>query len=298
MLRVLKDSTDTVISYPRLIADGFIATGLPVSCTAKRVTPTSADTSFQSATVDSLSTTVQGTQQIGAESITLAGSVSIIAGRKYQIVDASHGRTTIVEATNTGSSTTLYLREPLEEHISNGSTVKGLACTIALTAAQTAIVGAGFIYFRATVDGIVREWDEAIRIVSRITSVQLTPIELTQAYPIVRSIASSTDLTLEESIRASWNHLIVPLLSAKQILDEDILTDDILVPLHAAATALHLARQWASAPSEFVKRLEDNYELIKQTTFDRIDLLTAPQDEIAPIPQPEDQSPRFLRLVR
>jgi len=298
MLRVLKDSTDTIITYPRLSADGLVTTGLPVSATCKRVAPASSDTSYQSATIDSLSTTVQGAISAGLDSITLAGAVAIVKGRRYLITDATHGRTFVVTATNSGTVSTMYIAEPLEEHISNGSTVKGMAVTIALTAAQTATIGQGFCYFRATVDGVVREWDEPFRVVNRITSIILTPTELTQSYPIIRTINSSTDLSLEEVISATWFHVMVPSLSARGVLDEDVLTDDVLMPMHAAACVMHMAEQWPAAPREFVDRMRENFERVKQTTWDRIDLLTAPQDETAPIPQPGEQGPRFMRITR
>jgi hypothetical protein len=301
MQRVLVDSTASILSYPRLAVDGIIATGVPSSATARRVPPQAADasTAYVAATVDSLSTTVQGAQSEGADSVTLAGAVTLVAGRRYLITDANHGKTVVVTATNSGSSSTMYLQEPLPYAVANGSTVRGIAVTVALTAAQTADPGAGYVLFRATVDGTVREWDEPFRVVRRITSIALTTTELTQSYPVIRQIASSTDLTLEEAIQASWRMVMVPALSARGVLDEDILTDDVLVPMHATATVLHLARQWPAAPSEFVDRLAASYEQIKQTTWDRIDLITRSQDDVTPdLPTPGSQGPRYMGLTR
>ena len=93
MQRVLLNSTDSITSYPRIAVDGVVSSGFPASATALRVGPGNKDTSYQAATIDSLSTTVQGTQAIGAESLTLAGAVTIVAGRKYLVTDATHGRT-------------------------------------------------------------------------------------------------------------------------------------------------------------------------------------------------------------
>jgi len=301
MQRVLVGSTDTILSYPRLTADGIVTTGVPSSATARRVTPQvpDASTAYVAATVDSLSTTTQGAHSEGGDSVTLAGAVTIVAGRRYLITDASHGKAIVVVASRGGSLSEMWLQEPLPCDIANGSTVKGIAVTVALDATQTAEPGAGYVLFRATVDGVVREWDEPLRVVRRITSVALTPTELTQSYPTIRQIASSSDLTLEEAIQASWRMVMVPALAARGILDEDVLTDDVLVPMHAAATLLHLARQWPAAPTEFVDRLAASYEQIKQTTWDRIDLLTAPQDVLTPdVPTPGSQGPRFMRITR
>lgn len=301
MLRVLVGSTESILSYPRLVADGLVSTGVPSSATARRVPSQSPDPvgTYVAATVDPLSTTTQGATQEGADSISLGSSATFVEGRRYLIVDANHGKRIVVQSSRSGSSSTLWLQEPLPTSIANGSTVSGIAVTVALTAAQTDDPGSGYVLFRATVDGVVREWDEPFRIVRRITSVALTPTELTQSYPVVRQIASSSDLTLEEAIQASWRMVMVPALAARGVLDEDVLTDDVLVPMHAAATVLHLARQWPAAPTEFVDRLAASYEQIKQTTWDRIDLITRPQDEETPdVPTPGSQGPRFMRLTR
>lgn len=300
MQRVLVGSTETIVSYPRLTADGIIATGVPSSATARRVAPQAPDaaTAYVAATVDSLSTTTQGATSEGADSIALAGSVTTIAGRRYLITDANHGKGFTVTSSRSSTGSTLWVQEPLPASIANGSTVKGIAVTVALDAAQTTEPGAGTVLFRATVDGVVREWDEVFRVVRRITSVALTTTELTQSYPVVRQIASSSDLTLEEAIQAAWRMRMVPALAARGILDEDVLTDDVLVPMHAAATVLHLASQWPSAPSEFVDRMATSYEQIKQTTWDRIDLITRSQDETPDLPTPGSQGPRFMRLTR
>jgi hypothetical protein len=93
--------------------------------------------------------------------------------------------------------------------------------------------------------------------------------------------------------------VMVPALAARGILDENVVTDDVLVPMHAAATVVHLARQWPAAPSDFVERLIASYEQIKQTTYDRIDLITRSQDEVTPdLPTPGSQGPRYMGLSR
>ena len=301
MLRVLLNSTETITTYPRLAADGVLTSHVATSATARRVGPSYADpvTGYVAATVDPLSATTQGAHQEGDDSITVSVAQNWVAGRRYLITDATAGREIVVTATKTGLSTELWLAEPLICDIGNNSTIKGIAITVALATTQTSQVGAGYVLFRATIDGVVREWDEPFRVVRRITSIRLAPTELTQAYPVVRKLASATDTTLEEAINASWRHVIVPSLAARGILDEDILTDDVVAPMHAAATVLHLARQWPQASQEYVARLEAAYEQIKQTTWDRIDLATAPQDTDTPdIPTPGAQGPRYMGLTR
>lgn len=300
-LRVLLNSTETITTYPRLHADGTLTSHVATAATARRIGPGASDDvgTYVAATIDPISTTTQGAHQEGDNSITVAQAQSWVAGRRYLVTDATAGREIVVEATRSGSSTELWIAEPLICDIGNGSTVKGVAITVALTAAQTALVGAGYVLFHATVDGVTREWEEPFRVVRRITSIALTPTSLTQAYPIVRKLASATDTTLEEAINAAWHHLVVPALAARGVLDENIMADDVVEPMHGAATVLHLARQWPQASSEYVQRLEQAYEQTKATTWDRIDFLTAPQDAVTPdAPTPGSQGPRYVGITR
>lgn len=301
VLRVLLGSTETITSYPRLHANGTLTSHVATSATARRVTPTNPDAegAYTSATVDALSTTTQGAHQEGSDSITLQSAQTIVAGRRYLITDSTHGREIVVVATRGGSLTEMWLAEPLPCNVANGSTVRGVAITIALGALQTASVGAGYVLFRALIDGVTREWEEPFRVVRRLTSIALTPTGLTQTYPVVRKLASATDTTLEEAINAAWEMIVSPALAARGVLDEDVMTDDVVLPMHAAAVVLHLARQWPQASTEYVQRLETSFEQTRATTWDRIDFLTANQEESTPeVPTPGSQEPRFLRVSR
>jgi hypothetical protein len=301
MLRVLLNSTETVMSYPRLAANAVLTSHVATSASARRIGPGGSDVvgTYVAATIDPLSTTTQGAHQEGDDSITVASAQTWIAGRRYLITNATRGKEIVVVASKSGTSTELWLAEPLICDVGNGSTVKGIAITVALTSTQTNQSGAGYVLFRATIDGVVREWEEPFRVVRRITSIALTPTHLTQAYPVVRKLASATDTTLEEAINAAWHHLVVPALAARGVLDEDVMTDDVVEPMHAAATVLHLARQWPQASAEYVARLEATYEQSKATTWDRIDFLTAPQDAVTPdAPNPGTQGPRYVGITR
>lgn len=300
MQRILLGTTQSVVSYPRVLRDDVMRlSGVPTSATARRVGQVSRDpeTAYVAATIDSLSTTTQGAHQEGDESITLNTAVAIVAGRRYLITDAVHGRSLVVEATRTGTSTELWLAEPLLARVANNSTVQGLEVSVALTAAQTSEPGPGYVLFRATVDGILTEWDEAFRVVRRITSIALTTTTLQHLYPVVRRLASSTDTTLEESIGAAWQAMISPWLAAIGILDEDVITDDVLIPVHAAAVVLHLARQWPAADVAYVERLEASYEQSKATTKDRVDLAIRSQLEATPDPPSPNNEPKQKIMV-
>ena len=301
MHRILLGTTQSIVSYPRVTRNGLIRpSGVPTSATARRVTPLVPDeaTAYVAATIDAVATTVQGAHSEGDESIALGSAATLVAGQRYLFIDANHGRYVVVEATNSGSTSTMWLAEPLVCDIAANSLVKGIAVSVALTAAQTAEPGSGYVLFRATVDGLTTEWDEAFRVVRRMTSIALTVTQLTHLYPVARKLSSSADTTLEESIGAAWTASIQPWLAATGILDEDVLTDDVLVPVHAAAVVLHLARQWPQAQQDYVDRLQANYEQAKETTKARIDLAIRGQDESPAVPVPGAEPRIYMSLTR
>jgi hypothetical protein len=305
MQKFIVGQNSNLITYPRLGNghDSVIVSNYPAtSVTALNKSPIEADAQDSYARVvtpDTLSTTVQGTHQIGSNHISLAGNVALVDGRQYLVVDNSHGTRFVVTCTKGGTGNTLYLAEPLPYDVQANSTVQGIAISVALPSAQLAQAGLGTLYIRGTVNGVVKEWSETYRVVYRITSIALTPTMLSQDYPIIRQISSNTDFSLEEAIQASWRNIVVPVLSAKGILDEEVLTDDVIVPFHEISTVLHFARNWPSAPQDWLRNLEENYERVKSTMFDRIDFLVqSAREETPSTPDIGTQQRRQMKAVR
>jgi hypothetical protein len=290
MKRVLLGSTESIASYPKMNAGGLVL-GVPSSATALRVTEANRDTVYQNATIDSLSATVIQYQEADTDAIMLSSSVTIVKGNRYLVTDALTGARFEVIAAKSGSSNVLQTEEPLPCEINAGSTVNGLAVSIALTTAMTEKPCSGYVLFRATVDGIVREWDESFRVVRRITGIALSSSMIPRFYPVVRQIVPADDHNFEESITAAWDLEVVPLLSVKGILDEDIITDDVIVPLHAAATIRHLLTNHLAAPPDFVARFEQHYEQIKNNFIARVDLSIRDQEQSIPeVPAPNQET--------
>lgn len=300
MQRIQKDTTPTIYGVPRL-APGELKTFLAASVTARRVPPNSAgvDTAFQAATVDSLSTTVYGAHSEGSNFITLASSSTLVAGRRYLITDNVSGLEFEVEAVNSGSTTIMQLAEPLNCDVSHNSTVKGITVSIALTSTQTAEIGDGYVIFRAVINSVNTDFIVNFRVVRRVTNIILTPTKLTKIYPSIREMVSATDLSYDELITTAWENEVVPVLAAKGILDEDVFTDDVLVPLHAAACFKHACEIWPANSNEFVERAKIKFEQIKQTTFDRIDFATRTQELETPEQVvPGQEKTLYIRMTR
>lgn len=278
--RILRASTQTLVSYPRL-HPAEVLLGQPSAATVKLQTPAVQETTYSAAVADSLSTTTQGAHQEGDDHITLSASVALIAGRRYLIQLAS-GRFIEVEALEGGTQNTLWIVEPLPCDIANGSAVLGFAVTKALSAAQTDQVGDALALFRATVNGSTYEWSESFRVVNKITSPRLTPTRLTHAYPIMSSLRDTNDIDYEAVIDAAWDHRVVPLLAARKILDEDVISDEALVPLHALACVLHVVEADPRFSTDFIQRLREQYDKTMDTTFSRIDFAVRDQTDLTP----------------
>ena len=278
--RIQRASTQTLVSYPRLHPDNVLL-GQPSAATVKLQTPAVQETTYSAAVADALSTTTQGAHQEGDDHITLASSVALVAGRRY-LIELANGRYIEVQALEGGTQNTLWTAEPLPCDIANGSAVRGFAVTKALTAAQTDQPGDALALFRATVNGGTYEWSESFRIVNKVTSPRLTPTRLTHAYPIMSSLRDTNDIDYEAVIDAAWDHRIVPLLAARKILDEDVISDEALVPLHALACVLHIVEPDPRFSADFIARMREAYDKTVDTTFSRIDFAVRAQTDLTP----------------
>lgn len=294
--RIMRASTQTLVSYPRL-HPAEVVLGQPSAVTVNLQTPAVQDTTYSAAVADALSTTTQGAHQEGADNITLAASVAIVAGRRY-LIQLVEGRNIEVEALKGGTTNTLYTAEPLPCAIANGSAVKGFAVTKALSAAQTDQVGDALALWRATVNGTAYEWSESFRIVNKVTAPRLTPTRLTHAYPLMSSLRDTNDIDYEAIIDAAWDHRVVPLLAAKKILDEDVISDEALVPLHALACVLHIVEPDPRFSTDFIGRLREQYDTMIETTFARVDFAVRDQTDLTP--RSAGAEPRWgvMRAVR
>lgn len=286
-------SSPTIWTHPRVrFGVGGVTGGLT---TAGAV----ASVSIGGTEVPSADLTDQDTSQ--AEELTAAASegdttITVSAGlsceRGDQLTLDDDGDMTHVEVRAKPSSTTITLAEPLPRDIANGAGVYLTRLGVTLASGWVAEDYAGqtgIAIFEATLSDASPEarkvrWEESFRIVRRVTTIALTPSLLTKLYPSVRGLRSTSDVDYEEAIEASWLAVIEPMLAAKGILHEDIITDDVIVPVHALATVLHLARQARSVEPDYVARMAEHYEQTKATLFQRIDLAIRSQDDELPAP--------------
>ena len=294
--KILRASTQTLIGYPRLAPQRLLL-AQPTSATVKLLMPAVQGTTYDAATVDTLSTTTQGAHSEGQDHVTLSASVALVAGRRY-LIEPGGGRFLDVQALQGGTTNQLWTAEPLPCDVPNGSAVRGWAVSIALTAAQTNQVGDALGLFRAIISGTTYEWSESFRVVNRITSPRLTPTMLTHAYPILSSLRDTNDLDYEETIQATWEHRIVPALAAKGILDENVISDEALVPWHAAACVLHLVEPDPRFPSDFVERMRASCEAQQTTTLARVDFAVRAQDEATARNTGNERQFDGMRIVR
>ena len=297
------ETSPRIYSAPRVVVQGRpqALQGAPSSVSA---TARLGGTLLDGLTVVDVSDTrtTSGATAEGSTTILLQYPITARLGAQILILDPDTSESLIVESAGLPDSSTLTLREPLPRAVPDGCTVSVIDVAVDLPSTAVDEVHAGehgIVVFTATVDGKLVRWEESFRIVRRVSSVVLTPTRLTQLYPSVRGLRGTSDVDYEEAIQAAWDVVVVPLLAAKGVLHEDIITDDVIEPLHAIATVLHLARQWRGVEADYVARLEASYEQVKTTTFARIDLAIRDQaDETPAEVAPGSEPNRGIMRVR
>lgn len=301
--KILRDTTQTLLSYPRLADSGEVLRQVPASVVVKVGTPAVAfddGASYVAGTVDAVNTTLSAAAAEGATSLAIA-SAAVRSGRRYLVADGAGGFVE-VESRSEGTVTTMQLAEPLPRALASGAALRGFACSIALTTGQTDLVGNGIAEWQATMaapDSRVLVWLQGFRIVRRLLRHTLTPTRLTQAWPAVAAMRNRQDVDLEETIAATWEHRILPLLSARGIVEDNVASAEALEPLHALACVMQLLLPNPATAGELYERLERRWVQLEETTFARMDQWQVPQDE-APQPRPEGgaQPAMGCRLVR
>lgn len=290
MQKFLRDTTPTLVSYPRVSATGQFLRRVPTSVTVMVKSPANASSSYASGTVDSVSTTVSGAHSEGSDHLTVASATGINARRRYLVaISAEENLDVEIRRLN---STQVGLAEPLQRAVANSAAFAGWACSIALTAQQTEEVGYGSARFRAVIDSVTYEWDETFRVVHRLVAPTLTPTRLTQAFPQVVSLKPKKDHDLEETIRLAWEHEIIPWLELSGFEEEYVQSVEALEPLHALACVLMLARPNPAFSREVLQDLERMWTQRSQTTAARASWYAAPPTT-EPAPTPEGGAPEL-----
>jgi hypothetical protein len=275
--RVLKGSTPTLLSYPRLRPNQLAQaqpTGTP---TVKVTTQATPSPTAANATIDSVSTSVTAAAAAGSKEIAV-GSATFTRGRRYLIT--FDGNTIVVESRNGGgATTTLRLVDALPCDVPDDALVEGFAVSRTLSTTETSLVGEGAALWTAQVDGQNLQWSSLFRIVSRMPTALLTEGELLRAFPVIASMMPAGDLSLENVIGAAWEHRIVPVLEAKGAFEEDVTSDAALVPLHALACMRHLYDFDSRVTADFRADLRAAWEESIATTFARATYAERPQDQ-------------------
>lgn len=189
-----------------------------------------------------------------------------VAGRRYLVAD--DGYTFVVESRASGASQTLRLASPLPEGISADATVAGYAVLIASDPTETATEGEAAVEWEATVAGEAVVWVDLFRIVRRIPKATLTPSRLLMLEPTMFSLQLPADVTHERVIAGAWERLQV-ILERNQILDEDVVSDEALVPLHAAQCVLLIVEKDPRFDRAFVEDLRTSFRILQDSVFNR-----------------------------
>lgn len=235
-MQIAKDSTQTIVAYPKtleLVSSATVrvetdAVGLPDATSAATV---------ESAT---LNTTTNADALEGDTRLFLASAVpSVVIGRSYVVDVVGIGAFTVEVAGVNVAADEVELAQPLPKAVASGSAFRGWALTHALTTTQTAAAGLAFGRWAvAGVDAV--EWTEAFRIVAHANHYALTWSLLSQRKPHLADEKPAYDETGAETIAAAWDDHLIPALEGKGVRPAFIISQERLMPAHAAAVELVL----------------------------------------------------------
>lgn len=300
--KVLRSSTTPLITYPRVRDAAAVVLGVPSSVGVRIRTPAVAmPVAFDTGTpvVENTSVTVPGALADGATAIALGTPKTFHRGHRYLLTDVVGGEVCEITSASEGSVTTLQLAEPLPLAFAANATISSHAITCALTAPQTAIEGECIALWQATVLGVVYDWAQPFRIVRRMAIPTLTPTSLQEKWPTIRQLRSRADVDFEESIAQAWEDDILPLLEAKDISPEDIISIDALEPLHALAVLRKYATTSPTIIPEVWTRIEKRWLQLIETTFAREDWYEADQHADPPSHEEGDEKAGgAIRIIR
>ncbi len=236
--RVLKDSTATLVTYPKTLAQ---ATGTPTARIGTAASAMPAVGAGSNCTVDTLSTDVAGDALAGDTEIVVT-EATWVRGRQY-VATSTTGDVFVIESASDGESDTLYLTEPLPTALLTGSTIEGFRISIALTAPQTAsIASAAVVEWTATLDGVSEVWADNFEIVPRVGGYTLDTVSLMKSSPFCKRLQVDADNDFTEMIDAAWRRFVEPALLAKGIKPHLFVSRTELEPAHIAACE-HFAAQ-------------------------------------------------------
>ncbi len=179
---------------------------------------------------------------VAYESIVLTVTTpSWVRGRLYLVKTAAGPRFT-VEAAISETSTTLHTTSPIPFAVAVGDTVNGFAIlSDAIPSANTGAVGRGVAEWRATLDDVVYQWGQDLRVVARNVAYQLTAATVARISPVAQRLRPENDDAFDEIIDFAWQYGIVPQLIVKGLRPERIVSWEAINPWHLAEIEKRLA---------------------------------------------------------
>lgn len=264
--RIPIDSTTTLEGYCRL-RPGLLLQGEVTSPKARVKTPAVTGTTFDACTVDDVDVEVTAPTDRGGDVLAIE-SAAVVSGRRYLLDTGPAGILDIVSRTE-GTVTELRLASALPLDVPSGATVKGHALLRALTSEETSVAGDCSVEWQATVNGQVVAWTDLFRIVRRIPQASMTTTTLLRLRPQMRSLQLPDDVTFEDVIAGAWEGRIVPICEAQGLYDEEIVSDQALLPLHALACVLQVVEDDPRCDRIYVEDLRKQLRAETTRTFAR-----------------------------
>lgn len=282
--QITKDSTETLVTYPPFDSDGLFqasAADVRIRTPAESIT---AEGSELTCTINATDTTLSSAAARGDTSLTVASGTGLVRQEYYLVEDGGNRFPVFVSEF---SGTTVYIDGELKFPISNGAAFKGLSIKRALTSAQTSIDGrTGLAKFRATLNGVQREWDQWFEVVRQTFPLTLSAAKLLRRGD-VRRMYEREDVGMRQVIEDAWEQTLRRKLRAANMLEENINTPTEIEPAHVEAVILHLLR-YSNADEETVDAQERRLDAViadvkasSKMRYDETEEDSAPSDERA-----------------
>ncbi len=281
-MNVLKDSTETIETYPPVLAQ---ATGTP---TVRVGTPAvGLPDDYVSATVDSVSTALTADADEGDTSLTVT-SATFVKGRRY-LLTATTGEVIPVTCSKSATGTTLLLADPLPLPMLTNSTVLGWRLSVALLAEQTASIGSCVAEWRAVLGGVTEAWADSFRVVERDGTYHLTGDLLVSSSPYATRLRPDADGDFSELIDAAWRRYLLPALLAKGLRQEQFVSRAELDAAHIAACEYFLSQQYEEDATRREERKREYNESLTLVLASETLWVTPSSETLSP---PDPSAPR------
>lgn len=221
----------------------------------------------------------------------------------YVVKDSASGRRMLVEVAAVHGER-YSLRSPLPCDISHASQLLPAEVCCIVDAADNTQCGVAVAQWTVIgEDGpgdSVYSWSDTFQIVKRLPHWGLNQSKLLQQWPWIARHRDRDDLDLSNLLQTGLELYILPLLRARGIAEEDLISTILLEPAHSTACAYHVALNDSTIENERREEMKRRIHTLVDNAMASPGWFESAQNKDALVPTPEGppNGRRYVRLVR